>query len=290
MRKITLNNTAAYVIVLVFLALVFYMASGLVREIPSAKEGENEKYISGVITDVDGGCAADAWCLIEVDDEYWIIHNPGLVRERLPIGQIEGPLVVGLKVQAYARKHLEDQDTSYQNLYTIIGNQKYYIKTAENPTEYKNDELGFSFISPVGNIYQNTNRIYEDALNFVDTEYPFITDGDTGKSFRANIPNTYTTFYFAGMTPDYTAGRDRDCGEQSSVEGYNLVAEKYGERVNAVGTKYVYSDVIQTELEGPHQVAYFKLKRGPFPVLGFCALEGMPEGEFKEVIDTVKIF
>ncbi len=150
--------------------------------------------------------------------------------------------------------------------------------------EYKNNELGFSFISPYGTVKLNTYSTPEGVK-----ETPFITEGTKGESFRGYIlryPDP--AFHFAGMTPDYSGERGIDCGEVSSVEKYESAASIYGEITNSNGIPYVYGYVTDNEMEGPHQIAYFKLNKGQFPVLGFCAI-GMNESDFKSVINTVKI-
>ncbi len=150
--------------------------------------------------------------------------------------------------------------------------------------EYKNNELGFSFISPYGAVKLNTYSTPEGVK-----ETSFITEGTKGESFRGYILRyPEPSFYFAGLTLDYSGERGIDCGEVRSVEEYESTASIYGEITNSNGVRYVYGYVTDNEMEGPHQIAYFKLNKGQFPVLGFCA-HGMNESDFKSVINTVKI-
>lgn len=158
------------------------------------------------------------------------------------------------------------------------------ILANKDKTLYINNELGFSFVSPYGELKKNTYDTSEGQK-----ETPFITKGTKGESFRGYIlryPDPI--FHFAGMTPDYSGERGIDCGEVSSVEKYESTASIYGEIKNSNGIPYVYGYVTDNEMEGPHQIAYFKLNKGQFPVLGFCAI-GMNESDFKSVINTVKI-
>lgn len=145
-----------------------------------------------------------------------------------------------------------------------------------NDTIYNSPELGFSFVSPYGQV----KLPMVSGPDGSQYESPLITNGDTGQSMRAYISYD-PLFYIAGMTANYTAGRDIDCGEAKSYPAL-------GEIVNAKGTKYVYEDVITDEMQGPYKAAYFKLNKGPIPVLGFCGI-GMSEADFKKVIDTVVI-
>ncbi len=275
-NKFKLNKVVSVVILLLVIGGIWYFAemkSGNV--LPESLKGE--EYISGVITEVDNGCIADGWCLIEVDDKYWIIYNPGFVMERLPVGKIEGPLDVGVEVDVYAKKSEEKSET-HENLYTIVGDEKYYIKVEKIPTEYKNEELGFSFISPNGEVYNLEN-------------YPFITNGLNGKKFQGFLPVTINrySFSFAGATPDFNIESEYDCGALSTYDKYQKQVSIFGEKINKEGNKYV-SNYVKSELYGNYYVAYFKLKKGPFPVLGFCAFEGISENDFIKVIDTVKVY
>ena len=149
---------------------------------------------------------------------------------------------------------------------------------------YKNTELGFSFVSPYGAIKFDTFNTPEGIK-----EASFISKGTKGESFRGFILNyPDPIFYFAGITKNYSAERETDCGEVGSVKGYEYGVSLYGEKINKEGVPYVYGNVTTSEMIGPHQIAYFKLNKGQFPVLGFCAIK-MNESDFKSVIDTVKI-
>ena len=153
-------------------------------------------------------------------------------------------------------------------------------KLQENKNIYKSD-LGFSFEIPAefGSVKTNNNG-------------PLVTAGDTGSSFRGYLSERQQNyiFYFAGITKNYTAPREIDCGEIQSVEAYQSLVSKYGEIVNKKGTRYVYANVINNDptddMNASHQAAYFKIKSGQFPFLGFCGI-GMSESDFKEVVDTV---
>jgi len=149
-------------------------------------------------------------------------------------------------------------------------------------SEYKNTELGFSFISPYGELIRPTYNSPEG-----EKEYPFISDGEKGKSFRGYISNN-PIFFIAGLTPDYSAPRGGDCGEISNLDAYQYAVSRYGEISNTKGVRYVYGNVTTDDMTGPHQVAYFKLNKGPFPVLGFCGI-GVSESDFKKIVDTVSI-
>ena len=140
--------------------------------------------------------------------------------------------------------------------------------------EYKNTELGFSFISPYGIIKPYDGR-------------SFIGKGEKGEDIRGYISNN-PIFYFAGITSDYSAPRGVDCGEVKTLAGYQYAVSQYGEILNTKGVRYVYGNVTTDEMTGLHQIALFKLKKGQFSVLGFCAL-GMNESDFKNVINTVVI-
>ena len=143
--------------------------------------------------------------------------------------------------------------------------------------EYKNTQLGFSFDIP-------------DKFGSVKTynNGPIESPGNTGQSMRGYLSYSNPVLYFAGITPNYTAPRDLDCGEMKSVDAYKEASSIYNISLNSQGEQYVYVNVTSNEMEGPHQVAYFKLSKGPFPVLGFCGI-GMTQEEFKKVVDTVVI-
>lgn len=170
---------------------------------------------------------------------------------------------------------LEDNYQPIDNSEDITPTQNSSVNNTElknSPQIYKNTELGFSFLSPYGPVKSYDGR-------------DFIGKGEKGEDLRGYIS---TNFYFAGMTPDYSAPRDVDCGEVKSLAGYQFEVSRYGEIINSNGVRYVYGNVTTNDLEGPHQIALFKLNKGQFPVLGFCA-KGMREVDFKNLINTVII-
>ncbi len=98
-----------------------------VTQIPQDKNqsqvSSNEKQFSGTITKRDDGCFADGLCFIQIDNNYWVLHTKGWTPT---LGTVEGDLNVGSKVEVYAEKY--NEESSYKNTYSIIGNSKYYIK------------------------------------------------------------------------------------------------------------------------------------------------------------------
>jgi hypothetical protein len=151
--------------------------------------------------------------------------------------------------------------------------------TAPKPTPYINNQLGLSFQGPGGGIKTRTS---DDGKPF-----PFVSDGIYGKSFYGLVKGTSITL--AGATPDFSNDGEYDCGALSSLEKYKNKATLYGERTNKKGIAYVYAH-IESESDGSYNVAYFKLKKGVFPVVGFCDQNVENEKQFTEFLDTVETF
>ncbi|HEU0085405.1 MAG TPA: hypothetical protein VFQ59_00375 [Candidatus Paceibacterota bacterium] len=148
-------------------------------------------------------------------------------------------------------------------------NQTVETSNQQQAQLYRNPDLGFSF-NPLA---------FEGVKTW--NNYPLIGEGEKGLSMRGYLSFQDPVFYFAGMTPDYSAGRGTDCGEAKS---YPTEAEM----TNAKGVRYIYKYNTTDEMQGPQHVAYFKLKKGPFPVLGFCGI-GISENDFISVINTVTL-
>ena len=83
---------------------------------------KNQHNFSGIITALDNGCWVDGICKIQIDNKSWVTYNIGRNINQLPIGEIEGELTIGAKVEVSTNK---DNNTGE---YTIVGSTKYYIK------------------------------------------------------------------------------------------------------------------------------------------------------------------
>lgn len=184
----------------------------------------------------------------------------------------------------------------------VVGTGAYYLdekSSTDNMDGYEQEEKKDMDI-PVqdslkvqAQLYTNTGLGFSfNPLNFGSVKTfensPIVMPGDKGSSIRGYLSFQNPVFYFASMTPSYSAPRGRDCGEVPNLEGYNYAVAQYGEISNDKGVRYVYGNVTSDEMTGPHQIALFKLKKGQFPVLGFCAI-GMSELDFKSVINTVSL-
>lgn len=94
--------------------------------IPATHTKENivigKNNFSGKITALDNGCWSDGICKIQVDSKTWVTYNIGRNINHYPIGNVEGELVVGAKVEVYGEKDSAGND------YTLVGNENYYIK------------------------------------------------------------------------------------------------------------------------------------------------------------------
>ncbi len=88
----------------------------------SPQTTSDEQHLTGKITALDNGCWSDGICKIQIDNKAWVTYNIGRNLNHLPIGNVEGELKIGVKVEVYGEKDGTGGD------YTIVGNENYYIK------------------------------------------------------------------------------------------------------------------------------------------------------------------
>jgi hypothetical protein len=98
---------------------------------PPADIKAEERNFSGIVTDKDNGCFVDGACLLELDNSALLIYNPGRVAGQQPIGKAEGPFEIGNTVEVYAKQVIDMRSGTYKDVWTIVGDTKYYIKVVQ---------------------------------------------------------------------------------------------------------------------------------------------------------------
>ncbi len=189
------------------------------------KDLPGEKRFSGTITNRDDGCFSDGLCLIEVDKNYWVLYIMGWTQTK---GTIEGELNIGAKVSVYAEKYT-DENSEHPNTYSIIKNEKYYIKVIKKAESQNNIVLQ--------NIFQKDKNVTISECSDVNGKIYFLVNQNVydgfGSVYDTNGIWVASSGGFAGTTKGVYPNIDsKSCTDiyavspnifgKKSVNKYNL--------------------------------------------------------------------
>jgi hypothetical protein len=119
-----LNTVLLFILILLVLWAISLMLKNKEVYLPNLVLNSGEKTFTGIITDENHGCWSDGQCALEINNKYWVETGRGWYNG--PIGQREGELKIGAKVEIFAQK----SDNNSKS-FSILGDDRYYIKVIE---------------------------------------------------------------------------------------------------------------------------------------------------------------